>query len=378
MDRYALLLVSMSLADAKVTLGFPPNAEPSPTEIHKAWREQAFKNHPDRGGDSAKMVEINVAKDVLEGKQRPTYERPGPSADPDWAADPGAGRSAPPPAREPAKKQEVTFDEARNKAGIPAGVNWMFVTEGAGSGYSSDEHMRRVTGWVFYGQTDQKHVFVSAENLTKEDYYIGAGPGINIWSIRTFDYPRKEGEVLQPAWLYGNIVKAFKGFQYVEKRFNSKVMPLPEGWHFSEKIPHAGKTVSLKHWLVNQGFVSGDDPSVVSRKNVIELVVTDDGSHYSYSSYSKEQGKPVEPPTITLNINGKDFKLLERDAEKFYVNYPKNVLNFIFGDYYYKGSNKTLTRLAPARKKKIFEWMLKSFTGLSPEVRAVIEVEAAK
>ena len=50
MDRYALLMISMSLADAKVTLGFPPDANPSPEEIQKAWRTMAFKVHPDRGG----------------------------------------------------------------------------------------------------------------------------------------------------------------------------------------------------------------------------------------------------------------------------------------------------------------------------------------
>jgi hypothetical protein len=217
-------------------------------------------------------------------------------------------------------------------------------------------------------------VFLAVENLTKEDYYIGAGPGINVWSMKSFEYPRSEGEVLQPAWLYGNIVKAFKGFQYVEKRFNSKVTPIPDGWHLRANLP-PGKAVSLKHWLVNSGIVSGDDPSVITRKNVIELTVKDDGSHYSYSSHSTG---PKEPPVVVLTINGKDYTISEQDAAKFYNRYPKNVLNFVFGEYYYSGSSKTLTRLAPARKKQFFQWMVKNLTDLPDEVKKIIEVEVAK
>jgi hypothetical protein len=359
MDRYALLLVSMSLADAKVTLGFPPDAEPSPTEIQKAWREMAFKNHPDRGGDPDKMVEVNVAKDVLEGKQRPTYERPAPGVQPDWGAPQG-------PRREPPKKQEVTFDEAKAKANVPSGVNWMFVTDSAGSGYSSDEHMRRVTGYVFYGQTDSNHVFVAVENLQKEDYYIGAGPGIDIWSMKVFSYPRSEGELLQPAWLYGNIVKAFKSFQYVEKRFNSRVIQLPEGWHFSAKFPH-GRTVSIKHWLVNQGLVSGDDPSVVTRKNVVELT-------YRSKGFGED-----EKIWFILTVNGKDYELSASDSKKFLMpNKYRGVATYIFGDYFYDGSKKMLSRIPAAKKVKLFTWMSKNLTDLPPAAKAVIDAEAAK
>jgi hypothetical protein len=362
MDRYALLMISMSLADAKVTLGFPPDANPSPEEIQKAWRTMAFKVHPDRGGTNERMVEVNVAKDVLDGKQRPTYERPAPS-DPDpWAG--SGGRPSTP--REPAKKQEVTFDQAKAKAGIPGGVTWNFVTEPASGGYSSDEHMRRTVGYVFYGQTDQKHVFLAVENLSKEDYYIGAGPGINVWSMRSFEYPRKEGEVLQPAWLYGNIVKAFKNFQYVEKKFNSKVIPISEDWFFHEKFPH-GTAISIKHWLVNSGILSGDDPSVVSRKNVVEL------------TYNAKGFGEAEEVSFTLSINGRDYVLSQSDSKKWVTpNRYRGPVAFVFGDYFYAGSSKTLTRLAPVRKKKIFTWMSQKLTDLPPEAKAIIDAEAAK
>jgi len=60
----------MSMSEAKQTLGFPPTYDPSPTEIQKAYKRKAIENHPDLGGDPKKMVAINVAKEILEGKRR--------------------------------------------------------------------------------------------------------------------------------------------------------------------------------------------------------------------------------------------------------------------------------------------------------------------
>lgn len=287
--RYRLLL-SMSLADAKVTLGFPPDSNPSSSEIQRAWREMAFKNHPDRGGDPDKMVEINVAKDVLEGKQRPSRgESP---------SDPWAGSGGRPEPRPRQKDEEVSFEEAKSKAGIPGGVTWQFVSDEIRSGYSSDEMERRAYGWVAYGITDSKHVFVAAEHLHKADYYIGGGPSLDLWSIRSFEYPRKEGEKLAPAWLYGNVVKAVKGFKWVVGKFNSKVVPA-DGWHFGERLPK-GRATTIKHWLVNSGLVAGDDPSVAGRKNVVEI-------QYKSRGFGQDKQEGIE-----LAINGRAYPLSER------------------------------------------------------------------
>ena len=73
-EIYAKLIVSMSMSDAKEVLGFPPNYSPSPSEIAKAYRTKVLENHPDRGGDPRRMVEINVAKEVLDGKVRRDFE----------------------------------------------------------------------------------------------------------------------------------------------------------------------------------------------------------------------------------------------------------------------------------------------------------------
>jgi curved DNA-binding protein CbpA len=69
-ERYARILLSMSLEEAKTTLGLR-SSSPTKEEITKAYRAKALENHPDRGGDPEKMVEVNVARDILEGKARP-------------------------------------------------------------------------------------------------------------------------------------------------------------------------------------------------------------------------------------------------------------------------------------------------------------------
>lgn len=65
------LFTALTVEDAREILGFPPGYTPSQAELTKAWKAKSFENHPDRGGDPSKMVEINVAKDILEGKRRP-------------------------------------------------------------------------------------------------------------------------------------------------------------------------------------------------------------------------------------------------------------------------------------------------------------------
>lgn len=59
----------MTLEEATDVLGFPPGYAPSDSEIAKAWKAKAREHHPDLGGDPQAMVEVNVAKEVLEGKR---------------------------------------------------------------------------------------------------------------------------------------------------------------------------------------------------------------------------------------------------------------------------------------------------------------------
>jgi curved DNA-binding protein len=61
-------------------LGVPKNA--SPEEIKRAYRKLAMKHHPDRGGDAAKLQEINEAYDTLKNPtKRQQYDNPQPRFD---------------------------------------------------------------------------------------------------------------------------------------------------------------------------------------------------------------------------------------------------------------------------------------------------------
>lgn len=341
MDRYAFLMLAMSMEEAKALLGFSSSDNPTESEVTKAWRTKAFELHPDRGGDPSKMVEVNVAKDVLTGKQRPTYDRSGPSSEPSG----GYGGGSTQTRWEKPKKEEVSFDEAKGKAGIPGDVDWQFVTDThRGAGYSSDEFHRSENCWVAYGKTASKHVFVAVKHFVYEQYFIGAGADQDKWSMKVLELPLSGDEGTQPAWLYGHVVKALKLIRF-DGRFNSKVVDA-RGWRFKETPPR-GAAISIKHWLAESGLVAGDDPRVQSRKHVIEIT-------YSKSYDAKPNHYQVDMggfsrdyEAVAIVCNGKPEYLGERDLERFM---KAGLLRKIFGDYTYGGEKKSLSRMRDGKK----------------------------
>ena len=68
-----MLRKALSLSEAKGILGLPEAGTPSKSQVMQAWKTLAFKYHPDRGGELEMMQNINLAKDVLLGKAKPTY-----------------------------------------------------------------------------------------------------------------------------------------------------------------------------------------------------------------------------------------------------------------------------------------------------------------
>jgi len=366
--EHAILLLAMSLDEAKAKLGFPPGSNPSPQEVKEAYRRKALEAHPDRGGDEEAIKEINVAKDILDGKARPTYDRrpssPGPSRTPWPTEEQQRGK----PYEQP-KKKEVSFDAAQAKAGIPSGVEWQFVTPPQrGVGYSSDEFYRSDNCFVAYGRTDSKHCFVAARHFEYQQSFIGAGPGEDTWTLKSFEYPIKDEskESQNPAWLYGNVVRALKGIDFKGK-FNSKVLDA-KGWKLGDRLPN-GAATSIKHWLVGSGQVAGDAPSVAGRKQVVEFQVD--------STFIEKPGYYANPKAtyssdfykMTLIINGRPFELSERDTLKFFTEF-KGGLRWIFGEYAYQGGKKNLTRMP--KGKATLQWMAQNFS-LPPDALASLQ-----
>jgi hypothetical protein len=372
MDRYAFLLTAMSMEDAKSTLGFPPGSTPTPGEIKDAYLEKAKKLHPDVGGDLEAMTVLNVAKDILEGKARPSYDRR------DVVSEPPPRWKAP----EPPKRVEVTFQQAESKGGIPSGVQWFFVTDyqHGKKSWSSDESSRGESAFVAYGRTENQHVFVGAHHYTRQDYYIGGTEDKSIWTIKSNEFPIRAEEGKNPAWLYGNVVRALKDVDF-DGRFNSKVLDA-QGWKFGSKFP-TGTETSIKHWLVGSGQVAGDAPSVVGRKHVVEIKVNksfqpkpgyyEETHHRGNFWDGKYHGDYLN---IVLTINGRPYDLSEKDVKTFTALRmgSSDLMDVIFGRYHYDGSKKQLTKIRMG--KKILGWLARNLTDLPKE--AVETLQAAE
>lgn len=372
MDRYAFLIIAMSMEEAKVLLGFPPDSRPSSGDIKSAYRQKALDAHPDRGGDEEAMKALNAARDILEGRQRPSYDRgPEPPAG-------GAGTWTPP------KKNEISFEEAKSKAGIPSGVDWLFVTPSqSGRGWSSDESSMSDRCFVAYGRTKRQHVFVAARHYTRSDYFVGGTNNEDLWKIESSEYTIKGDEGTNPAWLYRNVLKALKEVGFKGK-FNSKVLDAKD-WHFKTRLP-TGSATSIKHWLVNSEQVSGDAAAVSNRKHVIEIKAeqTRDENKRGFYPEPKTRGNFWDGRywgdywKITLVINGRAHELDKDDTEKFLgASFKgKTLPRAIFGDYIYGSQTKQVTRLRAA--KQVLEWMTTRFTGLSNEAMDILKAALAQ
>lgn len=361
---------NMSYEDALKTLGFGPNDHPNDLEVTKAYKSKALKAHPDAGGSHESMVELNIAKEILDGKTRPTYQRA-----------PAEEYAYTPYKRpEPPKKDEVTFEQAKSKAGLPSSVEWVFMTDTqrASNNYSGDESSKSDNAWVVYGRTASSHVFVGVEH----SYYSGlAGAndgGYDYWSIRSNEYSLDTK--ITPTWLSGCISKAISEMKWFGGRFNNKVFevkgkdPLKNAGSLNAATL-SGRSTSLKNILVNMGEVSGDDPSVANRKIPVELKVEQD---YGFDSKVKPGFYP-EPATssntwdgkyhgyyykIELNIAGRDYALDETDTKKLLGLKlgGKRLLSVILGDYWDRGGKKVITRMP--KGKVLLQGFLEYLKGL--------------
>jgi len=353
--KYAFLMLSMSLEEAKALLGFSPSDAPTKSEINQAWKRRIFERHPDRGGDNSAAVELNVARDILEGRRKPTYNR-GPSVE-----------SAPPqPKWTPPKETGTSFDQAKSKAGIPSNVDWYFVTTSQrGKGWYGDESSASDTAWAAYGRTDSHHVFVGVRNTTRKDYFIGGSYNEDNWTIKSNAIAIRDmaKEGASPSWLYGNVVKILKSVGFAG-RFNSKVIDAGP-WKFDDRLP-SGSATSIKHWLVARGEVESSDPSVAGRKHVVEIV------------YNRASGFGDENAGVTLKLNGRNYDLSDGDYAKFLrlsVN-GRRALRAIFGEYYYDGSKKVLTR--SKHGKLLLKWFSENMTSLPSDAQEVLAQASAQ
>ena len=168
-DHYARLIQAMTFDQAKSILGFPPSSSPSPEEIKKVYLRMVRENHPDRGGSTEKMREINVAKDVLDGKQRPEGFAPA------WRPQAAPPRDDPPPRPrwEPPKVVKTINGTSFASAvsGAVTGVEWKFISKPV---YPGDAGGSQV--WVAVGITAAYYVVIGVKHReTHQSFEVDAG-----------------------------------------------------------------------------------------------------------------------------------------------------------------------------------------------------------
>lgn len=361
---YAKIKLAMSVERALEILGFSTDEKPTELDISKAYKKKVLEKHPDLGGSHEEMVELNVAKEVLDRKRpskpdivetapsTPTYYRP-----------------------EKPKEVVVTFEEAASRAGIPSGVDWVFVTarqRDRGSSYSGDESSASRTAFVAYGRTDKEHVFAAAYHDYYESFYVGGVGKRDVWDVIKMEYPIREGEKLEPSWLYGNIVKAFKKVGF-DSKFNSKVQSA-KGWKFSDKWVKSPE-MSIKNFLVDIGETASDDPSVAGRKQVVEFQLSKAWEDKpGYWPIPDTYGGRPEYYQIVLFLNGRPTVLGETCVKKIV---KARLYRAVYGDYVYDSNpKKNLTRMQ--KGKQIISWMVANLDDLPESVKDGLKAAAAQ
>lgn len=315
---YQFHVAAMSMQEARELLDVKDNANHD--VINKAYKEKAFQFHPDRGGDPSDMVKINVARDILLGKQRPEKGY-GPAPSPTYRTKP----------HKPPKKVRITFEEAARKANVPtSGVEWKFITDSGYGGYG-DKHY---SGRVLYGTDKQNHIFVgifeyrNLDMTTDTDIY-------EMWVSK--DPISKSIAKVAPAVIRA-LWKNFDGC----KQYNAKMYVIdPPEKKLDKKIIYSlGKRrrVSFKDGMALMGQ---DVPAKWGKKVDIVLEVGREQSGFGSNE-------------VTLVVNGKPFKLNDQSLK--YIQ-KKHMLTVVFGDYFYPDSKKNLTKMRK-RKDEILGFLL--------------------
>ena len=300
---YARLILSMSLDQAKAVLGFPPSYKPTPEEISKTYKQKAFENHPDRGGDSTKMVEINVAKDILLGKGRAT-----------WTPEPRPAKPEPPKVVDVI--EGVSFQKATGV--IPSGVSWKCISKFIFAVNKEKHWNNRI--WTLIGMTDQRFVVVSLKLRGQNQYYDAEKQGVvqveESWSCNVVSTARTQDPVKFLPKLVKSASVLFE---------DGTVADPPKKWQVWEggdtlndaviqKIGMGGG-VSWKDILGHAGLVSEDDPAVAGRKSVVEIFTKYDRERAKARRLEGKKGIEDQYDAF-IRINGKAYQLAEATVAK--------------------------------------------------------------
>lgn len=340
--RYRLLF-AMSYGEALEVLGVPPGA--SAEEISKAYKRKVLENHPDRGGDPTKMVELNVAKDIIDGKGRPSYDSPS------YDSSPGSTYNPPPrPKPEPVR---VSWEDAEAKANVPK-AKWIFKTANAYGGRGDTTS----TAFVVCGELGpEKYVFVAVESYKHQNPFTGED--IDTYWMKATPFSGTLREIAPKA------IRQMFDFPHTGKNFNAKVQILPEGIAFSTKMMFltSARTVSFKDAMEMLGELKDDDPWK-NRKLQVEMILN-----------AKDQYGPNAEFKIELVINGRPH-VLEQQSVMF-IKDKTRILDTVYGTYFYwSGDKKNLTK--SKNGKKVLEFLAEKLTHEPQSLRDALTAAASQ
>jgi hypothetical protein len=302
----------MSRDQAKTILGFPPHYNPSEDEIRKNYKLKAIENHPDRGGDLDKMIEINVAKDILTGKAEERW-RPEPKPEP--------VRYKPPPRPEAAYTVKgVPFAAAWSGAGVPSGTDWKFISEKV-SLYSKGFPIQ--PGCVLYGQTATQHVFCS---IYKQESTANVWPPTDAegkvfevedgWRAQAITAPiAKDLEKIAAKYIK-QVVSGFPEPGPKDGSVPKKYLLYPENGGnpteaYLEKIPYRGK-YSLKEVLRLAGLTKIDEEKSKDTPAIVDFW----GVQNKQKLRDNPRGYLGSSGDFFLSIDGKEVKLEDETCTK--------------------------------------------------------------
>jgi DnaJ domain len=326
--RYARLLLSMSRDQAKQILGFPSNYNPSEDEIKKNYKMKALENHPDRGGSNEKMVEINVAKDILTGRAQERFEHTrGP------APTPRAKREPTPPDHIMDGQDFNTAWAANNP---PADVEWKFVSIPVYYWEPNRSYFPVQRVWTFYGQTGSKHIFLAVKLRGESSGPIPTDLGSSTkvmedWQISWVDIPLSQPLVkIAPKWLKSVGMSWIDAKPDAPKKYIAwdKGKPTEQ---LLKRIPNGGG-VTLKDILLGVGLAQSAETSGATRMRIVEVFVK---LSPEKRARRKEKGTfkdLADGYDFFARVNGKEIQFADETVDRMKLHFIPYVLTWSFSE----------------------------------------------
>ncbi|MFA5023481.1 MAG: J domain-containing protein [Patescibacteria group bacterium] len=326
---YLLLKLAMTSEEARKILDIPFGA--SDEEVNKSFRTKALQMHPDVGGSTGQMQQLNIARDILLGERKEEVPRK-----PEYSSE-----YKPQPSKPWPEKVVVSFEDAARAAGVPGDVEWKFKTD---TGYSPPLGDKKTSGFVVCGKKEGRYIFAGVFHWREENFFSHVD--IDRYEIHIAGATDIDASTVAIRDLWGN-------FEHL-KGWNGKVIILSPGTEFNESLFYAkGRSVAFKDAL----GIMESKPISEGRKIDISLELSSNPD--SFSAH-----------LITLVVNGRPFELGDEISKL--LTEKSNFIRFVFGQYAYDHSKKNITKMR--EKSKVLGYLVKKLEGkVEPELMDALQ-----